>query len=108
MLPSQIRPPAAIGGQSRSMFDFTRFDDGDIAEQAAVGNNSRGTAGDAQKAQKSLVYDPDSCVEFLPRLLTSAEIVGSPDLHRSPRIAALNPKLRADCTTHHRDDGGFW
>ena len=52
MLPSKIRPPAAIGGQSRSMFDFTRFDDGAIAEQAAVGNNSRGTAGDAQKAQK--------------------------------------------------------
>jgi len=42
MLPSKIRPPAAIGGQSRSMFDFTRFDDGDIAEQAAVGNNSEG------------------------------------------------------------------
>ena len=30
-----------LGGQSRSMFDFTRFDDGDIAEQAAVGNNPR-------------------------------------------------------------------
>src|SRR5262249_45471545 len=41
MLPSKIRPPAAIGGQYRSMFDFTRFDDGDIAEQAAVGNNPR-------------------------------------------------------------------
>jgi hypothetical protein len=31
MLPSKIRPPAAIGDQSSSMFDFTRFDDGDIA-----------------------------------------------------------------------------
>jgi hypothetical protein len=29
------------------------------------------TAGDAQKAQKALVYDPDSCAGFLPRLLTS-------------------------------------
>jgi hypothetical protein len=35
MLPSEVRPPAAIGGQSTAMFDFTRFDDGDIAEQAA-------------------------------------------------------------------------
>jgi hypothetical protein len=39
-LPSKI-PPAAIGGRSRSMFDFTRFDDGGIAEQAAVDNNTR-------------------------------------------------------------------
>jgi hypothetical protein len=31
MSPSKIRPPATTGGQSRSMFDFTRFDDGDIA-----------------------------------------------------------------------------
>jgi hypothetical protein len=29
------------------------------------------TAGDAEQAQKALVYDPDSCAEFLPRLLTS-------------------------------------
>jgi hypothetical protein len=30
------------------------------------------TTGDAQKAQKALVYDPDNCAEFLPHLLTSA------------------------------------
>jgi hypothetical protein len=43
-LPSKIRPPAVIGGQFRSMSDFTKVDDRDIAEQAAVGNNPKATS----------------------------------------------------------------